>query len=76
MPKTSSKPVDADENARMADEGQDISAHLTNRFTVVRPAVRVNNPSPYRGVPGVPCGGLTDSGGATICVFWNEFKSQ
>ena len=38
-----SKPIDAEEIAEMADRGQDISAHFTNRFTVVRPAVqRVN----------------------------------
>lgn len=43
MPNTSTKPVDADEIAEMADRGQDISMHFTNRFTVVRPAVqRVN----------------------------------
>ena len=43
MPKTSTKPVDAEEIAKMADRGQDISAHFTNRFTVVRPPVqRVN----------------------------------
>ncbi len=43
MPKTSAKPVDAEQIAEMADRGQDISAHFTNQFTVVRPAVqRVN----------------------------------
>ena len=43
MPKTSTKPVDAEETALMADRGRDISAHFTNQFTVVRPAVqRVN----------------------------------
>lgn len=43
MPKTSSKPVDAEEIAEMADRGEDVSAHFTNQFTVVRPAVqRVN----------------------------------
>lgn len=43
MAKTSIKPVDAEEIAQMADRGQDISAHFTNQFTVVRPAVqRVN----------------------------------
>jgi hypothetical protein len=43
MRKTSSKPVDAEEIAEMADRGQDISAYFTNQFTVVRPAVqRVN----------------------------------
>ena len=43
MPKTSIKPVAAEELAKMADRGQDISAHFTNQFTVIRPAVqRVN----------------------------------
>ncbi len=43
MPKTSAKPVDAERIAEMADRGQDISAHFTNQFTVVRPGVqRVN----------------------------------
>ena len=43
MAKPSSKPVDAEEIAEMADRGQDVSAHFTNQFTVVRPAVqRVN----------------------------------
>jgi len=43
MPKTSTKPIDAEKIAEMADRGQDISAHFTNQFTVVRPAVqRVN----------------------------------
>jgi hypothetical protein len=32
MPKTSTKPVDAEEIAEMADRGQDISAHFTNQF--------------------------------------------
>ncbi len=43
MPKTSSKPMEADDIAEMADRAQDISTHFTNQFTVVRPAVqRVN----------------------------------
>jgi hypothetical protein len=43
MPKTSIKPIHAEKIAEMADRGQDISAHFTNQFTVVRPAVqRVN----------------------------------
>ena len=42
MPKTSSKPVDAEEIAEMADRGQDISAHFTSQFTMVRPVQRVN----------------------------------
>ena len=43
MPKTSSKPIKAERIAEMADQGHDISAHFTNHFTVVKPAVqRVN----------------------------------
>ena len=42
MPKTSRKPVAAEEIAEMADRGQDISTHFTNKFTVVRPVQRVN----------------------------------
>lgn len=43
MPKTSTKPAHAEQIAEMADRGQDISAHFTNQFTVVRPAIqRVN----------------------------------
>jgi hypothetical protein len=43
MPRTSSKPVCAEEIAEMADRGQDVSAHFTNQFTVMRPVVqRVN----------------------------------
>lgn len=38
MPKTS-KPIDAEKIAEMVDRGEDISAHFTNNFTVVR---RVN----------------------------------
>jgi hypothetical protein len=38
MPKIS-KPIDAEQIAEMADRGEDISAHFTNSFTVVR---RVN----------------------------------
>ncbi|HEY0785141.1 MAG TPA: hypothetical protein VGD62_04670 [Acidobacteriaceae bacterium] len=39
MPNTPSKPVFAEKIARMADRGQDISAHFKNQFTVVRPAI-------------------------------------
>ena len=43
MRKTSAKPMDAERIAELADQGKDISAHFTNRFTVVKPAVqRVN----------------------------------
>ncbi len=43
MPKTSNRPMSAEKIAEMADRGQDLSAHFTNRFAVVRPAVqRVN----------------------------------
>ncbi len=36
----STKPVDADKIAEMADQGLDISKHFTNQFTVGRPAVQ------------------------------------
>jgi hypothetical protein len=39
MAKTLSKPVDAEEIAEMAEREQDVSAHFTNQFTVVRPEV-------------------------------------
>jgi hypothetical protein len=43
MRKTSAKPLNAERIAEMADQGQDVSAHFTNRFTVVKPAIqRVN----------------------------------
>ena len=42
MPKTLRKPIVAEEIAAMADRGQDISAHFTNQFTMVRPVQRVN----------------------------------
>ena len=43
MAKTSTKRVDAEEIAEMADRGEDVSAYFTHQFTVVRPAVqRVN----------------------------------
>ena len=43
MPRTSTKPINAERIAEMADRGQDVSAHFTNRFKVVRPVVqRVN----------------------------------
>ena len=43
MPKTSTKQVDAEMIAEMADREQSISGHFTNHFTVVRPAAqRVN----------------------------------
>jgi hypothetical protein len=42
MPKTSRKTRTADEIAEMASRGEDISAHFTNKFTVVRPVRRVN----------------------------------
>jgi hypothetical protein len=43
MPKTSTKAMDAEEIAEMADRGQNVSGHFTNQFTVVRRAVqRVN----------------------------------
>ena len=42
MPKTSRATPTADEIAEMASRGEDISAHFTNKFTVVRPVQRVN----------------------------------
>jgi hypothetical protein len=42
MPKTSRKTHTADEIAEMASRGEDISAHFTNKFTVVKPVHRVN----------------------------------
>ena len=42
MPKTSKKRPGADEIAEMASRGEDISAHFSNKFTVVRPVRRVN----------------------------------
>jgi len=42
MSKISKKITTADEIADMASRGEDISAHFTNRFTVVRPVRRVN----------------------------------
>ena len=40
MPKTSK--TTADQIAGLATQGQDVSAHFTNKFTVVRPVRRVN----------------------------------
>jgi hypothetical protein len=42
MPKTSKPEPTADQIAEMASRGEDISAHFTNKFTVVRPVRRVN----------------------------------
>jgi len=42
MSKTSKNKRSADEIADMASRGEDISAHFTNKFTVVRPVRRVN----------------------------------
>ena len=42
MPKTPKTSSTADEIAEMASRGEDVSAHFTNRFTVVRPVHRVN----------------------------------
>lgn len=41
MPKTPRKPS-ADDIAEMATRGEDISAHFTQKFTVVKPHHRVN----------------------------------
>ena len=40
MPKTSRSKLTADEIAEKALRGKDVSAHFTNRFTVVRPVRR------------------------------------
>ena len=42
MLKTSKKTPSAVEIAEMASRGEDISAYLSNKFTVVRPVRRVN----------------------------------
>jgi hypothetical protein len=42
MPKTSRKVPSADEIAEMASRGQDVSAHFSNKFKVVKPVRRVN----------------------------------
>jgi hypothetical protein len=42
MPKTPKPKVSADEIAAKATRGEDVSAHFTNKFTVVRPVYRVN----------------------------------
>jgi len=42
MAKTSKLRISADEIAEKASRGEDISAHFTNKFTVVRPIRRVN----------------------------------
>jgi hypothetical protein len=42
MPKTSRTRPTADQIAEMASRGEDVSAHFTNRFTVIRPVRRVN----------------------------------
>lgn len=42
MPKTSKQVPTADQIAEMASRGEDVSAHFTNKFTVVRPIRRVN----------------------------------
>lgn len=42
MPKTSRRVPTADEIAERASRGEDVSAHFTNKFTVVRPVRRVN----------------------------------
>jgi hypothetical protein len=42
MPKTSKTGLSADQIAEKASRGEDVSAHFTNKFTVVRPVRRVN----------------------------------
>jgi Ribbon-helix-helix protein, copG family len=42
MPKTPKTKPSADEIAEKASHGENISAHFTNKFTVVKPVQRVN----------------------------------
>ncbi len=42
MPKTSRRPLSADEIAEKASRGENIRLFFTNKFTVVRPVQRVN----------------------------------
>ena len=42
MPTTSRTKLTADQIADKASRGEDVSAHFTNQFTVVRPIKRVN----------------------------------
>ena len=42
MPKMSRTTPSADQIAEMASRGEDVSAHFTNKFTVVKPVRRVN----------------------------------
>ena len=42
MPRIPRTRLSADEIAERASRGEDISAHFTNKFTVVRPVRRVN----------------------------------
>src|SRR5271169_1970656 len=42
MPNTFRQPATADQIAERASRGQDVSAYFTGKFTVVRPAQRVN----------------------------------
>jgi len=42
MSKTSKTVLSADQIAEKASRGEDVSAHFTNEFTVVRPVHRVN----------------------------------
>jgi hypothetical protein len=42
MPKTLKPTATADEIADRASRGEDVSAYFTNRFTVVRPPVRID----------------------------------
>ena len=42
MPKMSKTAPTADEIAKMATRGEDVSAYFTNKFTTVRPVRRIN----------------------------------
>jgi len=45
MPKTSKLKASADEIAAKATRGEDVSAHFTNKFTVVKPYLNVSRPA-------------------------------
>ncbi len=42
MPRTPKMTLSADEIAERASRGENVSAHFTNKFTVVKPVHRVN----------------------------------
>jgi hypothetical protein len=42
MPRKSKAKISADEIAEKATRGEDVSAYFTNKFTVIKPLLRVN----------------------------------